>query len=124
MTPGRDRAARLGGIQADLKGSDVRRFSLAAAAATLAAQFGLFAAPAWTLRYNLAPTEEVLVVVVGPATATRQARRHRWGLIPSRTKNPAIGNQLINSQANTASGTFSGGFGPAVDCEFRTSDIG
>ncbi len=78
------------------------RFSLGASATTLVAQFDLFEAPAWTPRYNIAPTQEVLVVVKDPATASRQARRHRWGLIPSWAKDPAIGNQMINAQAETA----------------------
>ena len=52
--------------------------------------------------YNIAPTQEILVVVQEPGTATRQARRHRWGLIPSWAKDPAIGNQLINAQVETA----------------------
>ncbi len=78
------------------------RFSLGASATTLVAQFGLFEAPPWTPRYNIAPTQEVLVVVRDPATASRQARRHRWGLIPSWAKDPAIGNQMINAQAETA----------------------
>ena len=70
--------------------------------ATLAGQFALFEAPTWTPRYNIAPTQEVLVVVQDPTTAHRQARRHRWGLIPSWAKDPVIGNQLINAQAETA----------------------
>jgi putative SOS response-associated peptidase YedK len=78
------------------------RFSLGADAATLAAQFDLFEAPAWTPRYNIAPTQEVLVVVRDPGRAEREARRYRWGLIPSWAKDPAIGNQLINAQAETA----------------------
>jgi putative SOS response-associated peptidase YedK len=78
------------------------RFSLGTSAATLAGQFNLFEAPAWTPRYNIAPTQEVLVVVQDPTTARRQARRHRWGLIPSWAKDLAIGNQLINAQAETA----------------------
>ncbi len=78
------------------------RFSLGADATTLASQFSLFEAPAWTPRYNIAPTQEVLVVVQDPTKAKRQARRHRWGLIPSWAKDPAIGNQLINAQAETA----------------------
>ena len=78
------------------------RFSLGADATALAAQFDLFESPAWPPRYNIAPTQEVLVVVQDPATATRQAQRHRWGLIPSWAKDPAIGNQLINAQAETA----------------------
>jgi len=39
------------------------RFSLGADAGTLAAQFDLFEAPAWTPRYNIAPTQEVLTVL-------------------------------------------------------------
>ncbi len=78
------------------------RFSLGADAATLASQFNLFEALAWTPRYNIAPTQEVLVVVQDPTTASRQARQHRWGLIPSWAKDLAIGNQLINAQAEMA----------------------
>ncbi len=78
------------------------RFSLGVDATTLASQFNLFEAPTWTPRYNVAATQEVLVVVRDPATDHRQARRHRWGLIPSWAKDPAIGNQLINAQAETA----------------------
>ncbi len=78
------------------------RFSLGASAATLAAQFDLFEAPAWTPRYNIAPTQEVLVVVRHPTSPSRHAREHRWGLIPSWAKDLAIGNQLINAQAETA----------------------
>ncbi len=78
------------------------RFSLGTPAATLAAQFDLFEAPAWAPRYNFAPTQEVLVVVRDPANSKREPRRHRWGLIPSWAKDPGIGNQLINAQAETA----------------------
>ncbi len=78
------------------------RFSLGASATTLVAQFDLFEAPSWSPRYNIAPTQEVLVVVEDPATASRQPRRHRWGLIPSWAKHPTTGNQLINAQAETA----------------------
>jgi putative SOS response-associated peptidase YedK len=78
------------------------RFSLGADAATLASQFNLFEAPAWTPRYNIAPTQEVFVVVRTPEHPDRKARRHRWGLIPSWAKDLAIGNQLIIAQAETA----------------------
>jgi putative SOS response-associated peptidase YedK len=78
------------------------RFSLGANARTLVTQFALFEELAWTPRYNIVPTQEVLVVVQDPANTKRQARRHRWGLIPSWAKYPAIGNQLINAQAETA----------------------
>ncbi len=78
------------------------RFSLGADATTLASQFNLFEAPAWTPRYNIAPTQEVLVIVKTPEHTDRKARRHRWGLIPSWAKDRSIGNQLINAQAETA----------------------
>ncbi len=78
------------------------RFSLGASATTLVAQFDLFETPTWTPRYNIASTQEVLVVVWDPTNAQRQARLYRWGLIPSWAKAPAIGNQLINAQAETA----------------------
>ncbi len=78
------------------------RFSLGADATTLASQFNLFEGPAWTPRYNIAPTQEVLVVLADPTTARRQARLHRWGLIPSWAKDRSMGNQLINAQAETA----------------------
>ncbi len=78
------------------------RFSLGADATTLASQFALFEAPAWTPRYNIAPTQKALVVVRDPASPTRHAREHRWGLIPSWAKDRSIGNQLINAQAETA----------------------
>jgi putative SOS response-associated peptidase YedK len=38
------------------------RFTLGATATDLAAQFNLATAPTWTPRYNIAPTQEVLVV--------------------------------------------------------------
>jgi len=78
------------------------RFSLRVDATTLATQFALLESPAWTLHSNIAPTQEVLVVVQDPATAKRQARRHGWGLIPSWAKDLRIGSQLINAQAETA----------------------
>ncbi len=64
--------------------------------------FDLFEASSWSARYNIAPTQEVLVVVQDPTKAKRQARRYRWGLIPSWAKNLAIGNKLINAQAETS----------------------
>jgi putative SOS response-associated peptidase YedK len=44
-----------------------------------------------------------LVIVKTPEHPDRNARRHRWGLIPSWAKDLTIGNQLINAQAETAS---------------------
>ena len=78
------------------------RFSLVTSASTLAGHFALIETRPWSPRYNIAPTQEVLIVVQDPAAAQRRAKRYRWGLIPSWAKDPAIGNQLINARAETA----------------------
>ena len=77
------------------------RFTLGATAIDLAAQFSLATVPPWTPRYNIAPTQEVLVVRQPAPQASREARLHRWGLVPSWAKDPAIGNRLINARAET-----------------------
>ena len=77
------------------------RFTLGATAATLAAQFDLANVPTWTPRYNIAPTQEVLVVLQPSPQANREARLHRWGLIPPWAKDPSIGNRMINARAET-----------------------
>ena len=77
------------------------RFTLGATAATLAAQFDLANVPTWTPRYNIAPTQEVLVVLQPSPQANREARLHRWGLIPTWAKDPSIGNRMINARAET-----------------------
>ncbi|WP_287128553.1 SOS response-associated peptidase [Candidatus Cyanaurora vandensis] len=49
-------------------------------------------------RYNIAPTQPVPTVLNdGQRTLTQT----RWGLIPSWTKDPSIGNRLINARAET-----------------------
>jgi putative SOS response-associated peptidase YedK len=62
-------------------------------------------------RYNLAPTQNALVVRNSPAAAPSagNAAKHperelallHWGLIPSWAKDPAIGSRLINARAET-----------------------
>jgi len=49
-------------------------------------------------RYNIAPTQSVIVV---NDTGQRQLVQMRWGLIPSWAKDPAIGNRMINARAET-----------------------
>jgi putative SOS response-associated peptidase YedK len=77
------------------------RFTLGAKATDLAAQFNLATVPPWTPRYNIAPTQEVLVIRQSSPQASREARLHRWGLIPPWAKDPTIGNRLINARAET-----------------------
>lgn len=77
------------------------RFSLGTPAAMLADLFQVPEVPDWAPRYNIAPTQPVLVVLRGQSSALRQSARRRWGLIPSWAKDPAIGNRLINARAET-----------------------
>ncbi|WP_380703170.1 SOS response-associated peptidase [Salinithrix halophila] len=50
-------------------------------------------------RYNIAPSQEVPVVIV--AKEKRQLLMMRWGLIPRWAKDPSIGNRLINARSET-----------------------
>jgi putative SOS response-associated peptidase YedK len=50
-------------------------------------------------RFNIAPTQDILVVIQ-PA-ATPEAKLMRWGLIPHWAKDPAIAGKLINARAET-----------------------
>ena len=51
-------------------------------------------------RYNLAPTQQMPVVL---NDGTRLLDTARWGLIPSWAKDPALGNKLINARSETVS---------------------
>ena len=54
--------------------------------------------PAVVPRYNIAPTQNVIVV---SDDGQRTIKQMRWGLIPSWAKDPAIGNRMINARAET-----------------------
>lgn len=49
--------------------------------------------------YNIAPTQEVAGII--SRNGARQVVRLRWGLIPSWSKDPEIGNRMINARAET-----------------------
>ena len=76
------------------------RFSLAPDISQLQQRFHLQAEElAYTARYNIAPTQEVLTVVndgVG-----NRAWYMTWGLIPSWAREPDIGRRMINARAET-----------------------
>ncbi len=72
-------------------------------------------------RFNVAPTQEVLVVRASPdeeeATAgEREARLMRWGLVPRWAKDLKVGYRMINAKAENL--TSSRAYGPLVD-KFR-----
>ena len=78
------------------------RFSQTADVKTIAQRFGLSTTlredASIARRYNISPTQTVIVVV---DDGTRYLTQMRWGLIPSWAKDPAIGNRMINARAET-----------------------
>lgn len=74
------------------------RFTQTHSAAELAALFDLTETPDWHPRYNIAPTQSIPAIV-----EPHHLKLLRWGLIPSWSKDPAIGNKLINARAETVS---------------------
>lgn len=55
--------------------------------------------PLFKPRYNIAPSQEAPVVV--DMDGARSCRLFQWGLVPSWTKDPSIGNTMINARAET-----------------------
>lgn len=75
------------------------RFTLTAVPHRLQVRFGLAAAPEGVApRYNIAPSQTVLVI---PNRTPRLARPARWGLIPHWAKDAAIGHRMINARGET-----------------------
>jgi putative SOS response-associated peptidase YedK len=63
-------------------------------------------------RFNIAPTQEAPVVVLGPAG--RRLGRLRWGLIPHWADDPRIGSRMINARSESVATL------PAFRESFRT----
>ena len=53
-------------------------------------------------RYNIAPTQPVMIVRQNAVTSQRELTHVVWGLIPSWAKDIAIGNRMINARSETA----------------------
>ncbi|WP_307228847.1 SOS response-associated peptidase [Pararhizobium capsulatum] len=89
------------------------RFSLTAAAKDLAEFFALMEAEDFPARYNIAPTQPILVVMTGDRQnpginlPDRKAILVRWGLTPSWVKDPRDFPLLINARSETAAGKAS-----------------
>ena len=62
--------------------------------------YEIFAPPEATHRYNIAPSQPVLIVRQN-VTGQRELATVKWGLIPSRAKDPSIGHSLINARGET-----------------------
>ena len=84
------------------------RFTLTASPEEVAALFGVMDLEGFPPRYNIAPTQPVLLVLAGPPREPgsnlpdRQALLVRWGLIPGWAKNPKDLPLLINARSETA----------------------
>lgn len=85
------------------------RFALTASPEEVEAHFAMFDLEMFPPRYNIAPTQPVLMITAGerPAPGSNQPGRRallvRWGLIPSWVKDPKGFSLLINARSETAS---------------------
>jgi putative SOS response-associated peptidase YedK len=75
------------------------RFSLKASPDDLRKTLATGLPPSYRPRYNIAPTQEVLAVVM--EEGTRRTRMLRWGLVPFWADDPRIGNRMINVRSET-----------------------
>ena len=78
------------------------RFTLFEADKVLSKEFGVSGFPPQSPRYNIAPSQRIAAVRTASAGSGRELALLRWGLIPSWSKDRAIGNRLINARAETA----------------------
>ncbi|MGB7433032.1 MAG: SOS response-associated peptidase [Ahrensia sp.] len=84
------------------------RFSLNHPPEEIVSTFGLADVERFPPRYNIAPTQPVLVVSAAPAQMPgsnrpdREAGLMRWGLLPSWVKDPKDFPTLINARSETA----------------------
>ena len=67
--------------------------------ADIAAEFSLIETPALKPRYNIAPSQQVLIIRT--TDRERASAEVRWGLVPAWSKDIRIGNRLINARAET-----------------------
>lgn len=77
------------------------RYSLTATPEELAKLFELSQIDGFPPRYNIAPTQPILMVTVGPAN-NLIAPLVRWGLVPAWVKDPGEFSLLVNARSETA----------------------
>jgi len=78
------------------------RFTLTAGGPALADEFELADVPELAARYNIAPSQDVAVILREPSCTTRVLRNMRWGLVPHWARDPAMGSRMINARAESA----------------------
>jgi putative SOS response-associated peptidase YedK len=78
------------------------RFVLMTVGGALAERFHLTEEPDIEPRYNIAPTQMVVIIRLDRDTLQRRLVQVKWGLIPFWAKETSIGNRLINARADSA----------------------
>ncbi len=76
------------------------RFAFYSPSEAAAALFGVSGSIPVEPRYNIAPTQ-FIAAVRNDDDNERELVMLRWGLVPSWTKDPSIGNRMINARAET-----------------------
>lgn len=78
------------------------RFTVTAEAGAIGEAFGARIAPLRDVRlprYNVAPTDDVPVVIAAPGG--RRAGPMRWGLVPHWAESPKVGARMINARSES-----------------------
>ncbi len=76
------------------------RYSLTSPVEAMRHLFGLSVSANLAPRYNIAPSQEVVIARLDAEGGLEWALA-RWGLVPSWAKDPAIGDRMINARSET-----------------------
>src|SRR5438045_9751249 len=76
------------------------RYALHSHPDVVALQFNLASVPEIEARYNICPSNDILIVRQH-AQRGRVCDQSRWGLVPSWAKDASIGNRLANARGET-----------------------
>jgi putative SOS response-associated peptidase YedK len=79
------------------------RYTLKTDGSRVVALFELYKEPELEPRYNIAPTQQIPVVLEDSSVGGRTLEMMHWGLIPSWANDPSIGSRMINARAETVS---------------------
>ena len=79
------------------------RYTLKTNSQELSSLFELLEEPDLEPRYNIAPTQQIPVILEDPDDGNRTLQMMHWGLIPSWADDPSIGSRMINARAETVS---------------------
>ena len=77
------------------------RYTLKSGGDAITTLFGLAEELEIEPRYNIAPTQQIPVVLEDASNDGRALEMMHWGLIPSWSKDPSIGARMINARAET-----------------------